>query len=413
MSDKKRVDLELALIRAGGTLAAKKEVDHLLFISDLPLSDEMIKARSPARKKLVQAVTSESQRAVYDAMGWRALLLPAYDLPRHEKFKVALVGGMAKGWFQKGETVLAMVSKAAASYPDSLMLVTVGEESETSTSFMAGAAAEIPSQVMNAVLSLALSIAEEGWEGHPIGSLFVVGDSTRVMEKSRQLTLNPFQGYSENDRNIHDPKVREAIKNFAVLDGAFVIRQDGVVLAAGRYLSFESGEFEVPLGLGARHTAGAGISRDTDAVALVVSQSSGVVTVFEAGKVVMRMDSRQRRSWNLESIALKNAFPGLADTAVPAPEDVLDEVAGDAEGAEAAKSKKSEEKKGEKQDSTSTKGEAGSRKESDKKEKEKTKSKSKGKGKDKEKSKDKGKEKSKDKEKGKDKGKEKGSSKNQ
>jgi hypothetical protein len=163
MADKKRVDLEMELIRAGGSLAAKKGVDHLLFISDLPLTEEMIKARSPARRKLVQAVTSESQRAVYDAMGWRALLLPAYDLPRHEKFKFALVAGMAQGWFQGGEVVLAMVAKTAASYPDSLMLVTVGEETETSTSFMAGAAAQIPSQVTDAVLSLAMSIAEEGW----------------------------------------------------------------------------------------------------------------------------------------------------------------------------------------------------------------------------------------------------------
>ena len=307
----------MGLIKSGVSLASKKAVDHLLFISDLPLTEEMMKSRSPARKKLVQAVTSESQRAVYDAMGWKALLLPAYDLPRHEKFKVALVGGMARGWFMQGEVVLAMVSKNAASYPDSLMLVTVGEEAEASTAFMAGAAARIPSQVMDAVLSLAMSIAEEGWEGHPIGAIFVLGDSTKVMEKSRQLTLNPFQGYSENDRNIHDPKVREALKNFAVLDGAFVIREDGVVLSAGRYLNFEDVELELPLGLGARHTAGAGITGDSDAVALVVSQSSGVVTVFEEGKVVMRMDSRQRRAWNPEAAALRDALADISsETAV-------------------------------------------------------------------------------------------------
>ncbi len=311
MADKKNADLELGLIKAGVSLASKKDVDHLLFISDLPLTEEMMKSRSPARKKLVQAVTSESQRAVYDAMGWKALLLPAYDLPRHEKFKVALVGGMARGWFLQNETVLTMVAKNAASYPDSIMLVRVGEDTESATNFMAGSAAKIPSQVLDAVLSLSMSIAEEGWEGHPIGAIFVLGDSTKVMEKSRQLTLNPFQGYSETDRNIHDPKVREAMKNFAVLDGAFVIREDGVVLAAGRYLNFEDVEFEIPLGLGARHTAGAGITRESDAVALVVSQSSGVVTVFEEGRVVMRMDSRQRRAWNPEVAALRDALADM------------------------------------------------------------------------------------------------------
>jgi len=47
---------------------------------------------------------------------------------------------------------------------------------------------------------------------------------------------------------VLDPKIREAIKNFAVLDGAFVIREDGVVLAAGRYLQVGEGNVELPLG---------------------------------------------------------------------------------------------------------------------------------------------------------------------
>lgn len=304
MSERKTIDLELELVRTAAALATKKEVDHLLFITDLPPTDDMIKVRSAARKKLVQAVTSESQQAVYETMGSTSLLLPAYDLPRHEKFKIALVAGLAQGVFKKGETVLALVARSAASYPDTLMLVTVEEEESGSTSFNVGGAARIPSQVMEAVLSIAMSVAEEGWEGHPLGSIFVIGDTTRVLEKSRQLTLNPFQGYSESDKNLYDPRVRDAIKNFAVLDGAFVIREDGVVLAAGRYLNFEPAELALPLGLGARHTAAAGITKDCDAVAVAVSQSSGVVRVFEKGRVVMRLEASRRRSWTTEEASV-------------------------------------------------------------------------------------------------------------
>ena len=68
------------------------------------------------------------------------------------------------------------------------------------------------------------------------------------MEKSRQLTLNPFAGVSEVDRNCLDPTIREAIKTFAVLDGAFVIREDGVVLSAARYLQVASKEVKLPSG---------------------------------------------------------------------------------------------------------------------------------------------------------------------
>src|SRR5204863_5625817 len=125
-----------------------------------------------------------------------------------------------------------------------------------------------------------------GVEEHPIGTIFVLGDSTQVMEQSQQLTLNPFQGISESERNVLDPKIREAIKNFAVLDGAFVIREDGVVLAAGRYLQVGEGDVELPLGLGARHAASAGITIGTSAVAISVSQSSGTVRVWKGGQSV-------------------------------------------------------------------------------------------------------------------------------
>jgi DNA integrity scanning protein DisA with diadenylate cyclase activity len=118
------------------------------------------------------------------------------------------------------------------------------------------------------------------------------------MEKSRQLTLNPFQGYSEDERNIMNPEVRHALHAFAVLDGAFVMREDGVVVAAGRYLNFDDQgrEVDVPLGLGARHMAAAGISRDSDAIAIVVSQTSGSVRVFRKGKVALELAPRMRRS---------------------------------------------------------------------------------------------------------------------
>ena len=83
---------------------------------------------------------------------------------------------------------------------------------------------------------------------------------------------------------------------FAVLDGAFVLRDDGVVLAAGRYLNFEEKDVRVPLGLGARHMAAAGISRDTEAIAIVVSQTSGAVRVFRHGRSVLELAPRIRRS---------------------------------------------------------------------------------------------------------------------
>jgi len=177
-----------------------------------------------------------------------------------------------------------------------LLVVTVGQE-EDDGSFGFLQAEGVSAGVMDALIELAVSIGVEGWEGRPVGALFVVGDSSTVMEKSRQLTLNPFQGYSEDEKNIMNPDVRHALHAFAVLDGAFIVREDGVVVAAGRYLNFdEEQDLDVPLGLGARHMAAAGISRDTEAIAIVVSQTSGSVRVFRGGKAALELAPRVRRS---------------------------------------------------------------------------------------------------------------------
>lgn len=284
------------IIRAAVALASKSTVDHLLYVGDQPLPDEVFRGHARARKKLAQAVVGPSQREIIEAKGIPVLPLPEYDLGRPEKLKIALVSGIARGLYKEGDVVVGLLARKPAAMPDSILVVTVGQEEEDG-SFGFLQAEGVSAGVMDALIDLAVSIGVEGWEGRPVGALFVVGDSNTVMEKSRQLTLNPFQGYSEDEKNIMNPDVRHALHAFAVLDGAFIVREDGVVVAAGRYLNFdEEQELDVPLGLGARHMAAAGISRDSDAIAIVVSQTSGSVRVFRRGKAALELAPRMRRS---------------------------------------------------------------------------------------------------------------------
>jgi diadenylate cyclase len=287
---------ETDIIRAAIALIRKPSVDHLLYVGDRLLPDEVFRGKPAARKKLVQAVVSPAQRQIVEAAGITVIPLPEFDLGRPEKLKIALVSGIARGIYKEGDVVVGLLSRKPASMPDSILVVTVGqEEDEGSFGFLQ--AEGVSAGVMDALIDLAVSIGVEGWEGRPVGALFVVGDSNTVMEKSRQLTLNPFQGYSEDEKNIMNPDVRHALHAFAVLDGAFIVREDGVVIAAGRYLNFdEEKEIDVPLGLGARHMAAAGISRDTEAIAIVVSQTSGSVRVFRRGKAALELAPRIRRS---------------------------------------------------------------------------------------------------------------------
>lgn len=287
---------ETDIIRAAIALIRKPSVDHLLYVGDRLLPDEVFRGKPAARRKLVQAVVSPAQRQVVEAAGITVLPLPEYDLDRPERLKIALVAGISRGLYKEGEVVVALLARKPASMPDSILVVTVGQEDDEGA-FGFLHTEGMSAGVMDAIIDLAISIGVGGWEGRPVGALFVIGDSNTVMEKSRQLTLNPFQGYSEDEKNIMNPDVRHALHAFAVLDGAFIVREDGVVVAAGRYLNFdEEKDVDVPLGLGARHMAAAGISRDTEAIAIVVSQTSGSVRVFKRGKAALELAPRTRRS---------------------------------------------------------------------------------------------------------------------
>src|ERR687886_2648372 len=134
-------------------------------------------------------------------------------------------------------------------------------------------------------VSLAVEIAREGREGRKIGTLFVVGDSGEVMRRSKPLILDPLQGHPDEDKQIESPDMRETIKELAQLDGAFLVSNAGVVLSAARYIDAASDNLDLPLGLGSRHVAGASISRQTNAVAVVVSESS-MVRMFDDGELV-------------------------------------------------------------------------------------------------------------------------------
>jgi len=145
--------------------------------------------------------------------------------------------------------------------------------------------AEYDAEVLESLIELAVEIAREGREGRRIGTLFTLGDEEAVMAKSRPLILDPLSGHPESLRKIDNPNLRGTIKELAQLDGAFVVSRDGIVLSACRYLDALASKVDVPLGLGSRHIAAANISAATEAVAIVVSESS-VVRLFCHGKLV-------------------------------------------------------------------------------------------------------------------------------
>ncbi len=224
--------------------------------------------------------------------GWDELCavvrVPNITLTRAGQIKLAALVASAEGLITAGDRIVCMSGLDGSGTIDTIIVLDLGGELEL---FSSPAADPLPADILPAVfkrlLTLAGELGLEGREGRPVGAIFVVGDSEAVFGQSRQLVINPFHGYPEEERNILDPTLEETVKEFSAIDGAFVIRGDGVLMSAGRYLAAAARPEEpLPQGLGTRHEAAASITASTSAIAICVSQSTGTVTIFRHGRLM-------------------------------------------------------------------------------------------------------------------------------
>jgi diadenylate cyclase len=140
-------------------------------------------------------------------------------------------------------------------------------------------------QTLESLVQLAVELAREGREGRKIGTLFVIGDLDSVAARSRQLMLDPLYGHPPDALHVDRPDFRETVKELAQLDGGFLVADDGTFVSAGRYIDVDvSTPTNFIPGLGTRHAAAASVTRETQATAVAVSQSS-VVRVFSHGEI--------------------------------------------------------------------------------------------------------------------------------
>ncbi len=233
-------------------------------------------------------VTRSTDAAVlpgFESRIW--VTVPDIRMTRAGQVKAAVLVCLARGILKNGDRVICLSGVDGSRAIDTLFVLNLGTEPELFTLFDSVALlADTRPEVFERVLTLATQLAVEGREGRPVGSLFIVGDSERVLAQSRSLVLNPFQGHPEAQRNILDPALEETVKEFSALDGAFVVRGDGLLLTAGTHLVPAGPYSRLPSGLGTRHAAAAGITASTTAIAVCISQSTGTVSVYKSGQLV-------------------------------------------------------------------------------------------------------------------------------
>ncbi|ADB61344.1 protein of unknown function DUF147 [Haloterrigena turkmenica DSM 5511] len=202
-----------------------------------------------------------------------------------ERIKFGLEGAIEQDLIEDGDQLVC----ATSLYGDEIDTVSrVRADAETHTGiYDLFVKSRAEPEVIKAVLELAIELGKKGQKGKPVGALFVVGDAGKVMNKSRPLSYNPFE---KSHVHVGDPIVNVMLKEFSRLDGAFVISDAGKIVSAYRYLEPSAEGVDIPKGLGARHMAGGAITRDTNAITIVLSESDGLVRAFKAGELILEVD---------------------------------------------------------------------------------------------------------------------------
>jgi len=223
------------------------------------------------------------------AEGVCTIEVPFRGLSRASHIEVSLLLALSRNAIRKGERIVSVFGLTPHA-PDTIVVTDVNRAFKTYFSVPPGShPGDMAQEVFIRVLQLATELASEGREGKPVGTLFVTGDNDRVAQHCQQMVINPFKGYTENETNILDPSLAETVKEFSHIDGAFIIRGDGVIVSAGTYLRADHPGEGLPSGLGARHAAAAAITALTAAVAVAVSESTRRVSIFRAGQRIMEI----------------------------------------------------------------------------------------------------------------------------
>ncbi|GAC1475341.1 MAG: DNA integrity scanning protein DisA nucleotide-binding domain protein [Isosphaeraceae bacterium] len=261
----------------------------LLILPEGAMDWEEIRAASGDVRTLV-VVTSSRQLDAVRAVGLVGIEVEATDAAITERISLALIEAVANDQLSAGDRVAVVYSGFEAETLDSLTVVRLGEHLERLTSRdLRALETSVPFETLKAVVDVAVEIGREGREGKNVGTLIVVGDVRKVLDRSRTLGFDPFKGYLRKERNLRDIRVREAIKEIAQMDGAFVVARDGTVEAACRIIDAPNTGLILPKGLGTRYWAAAAITNVTNALAVVVSQSTGTVRLFQKGEIILRI----------------------------------------------------------------------------------------------------------------------------
>lgn len=150
---------------------------------------------------------------------------------------------------------------------------------------------DIKSEVMRIIINISKSLAKE-----KEGSLFIIADRKKI-EGNYRLHYPQLQFSG----NLLSKGMDSVVERLATLDGAMIFTPDGELVAYGARVL----KSETLLGFGTRHAAARGITlSDATFTAVLISEESGWIKVFQKGEIVLETDSVDIEPSTLEKVSL-------------------------------------------------------------------------------------------------------------
>jgi diadenylate cyclase len=273
------------LVKSAFSLARALGIKTLVVQAD-EISDRGLVEQLRDDERVIWVARERKQMPVSDPAKDVVLAMPDAALNRLSQLNLALFLTALNRHLGPEEKVLGLSGVTGSQRLDTLVIAKPARDYSWLRHHKSAMAV---TQHLARLLEIALHFAREGREGSSIGAIFVLGDRRTLSPHLRQLMLNPLQGHAQAARSIHNPDFLETLRELAAMDGAFVVNRRGVVDSAGTYLDAPIGRGSLRPGLGARHAAALAITTVTDATAVVISASSGTISVYDGGETALEL----------------------------------------------------------------------------------------------------------------------------
>jgi hypothetical protein len=195
-----------AILDLAAQLCAQTDAGSLLVMLEGPTDWEQLRERAGELQVVVAADTAEELAGAAEA-NLATIVLNMADSPVIERLTQALLTGVAREVLSPGARLVVVYSGFEVDTIDSVSYIELDEHLGRLTARdLRQLETSVPLETLKTVIDLAVEIGREGREGKPVGTMFVVGDTRKVLQHCQPAGFDPVRGYNRSERDLHDPR---------------------------------------------------------------------------------------------------------------------------------------------------------------------------------------------------------------